>query len=76
MSLRRIGYIDFLKTLGLLLLILAHVDAPAFILQLRCFDVPLMVILSGILAKDSYKRYLAKNKSDYPLFDKGFFGSE
>ena len=72
MSFRRIEYIDFLKTLGLLLLILAHVDAPAFLLQLRCFDVPLMVILSGMLAKNSYKRYLAKKNPEHPLFDKGY----
>ncbi len=72
MSFRRIEYIDFLKTLGLLLLILAHVDGPAFLLQLRCFDVPLMVILSGMLARNSYRRYLAKKKPEHPLFDRGY----
>lgn len=64
MDSKRIGYIDFLKTVGLLLLILAHVDAPSFLLQFRCFDVPLMVILSGILAKKSYKRYQVRKTNN------------
>ena len=46
-------YIDFLKTVGLLMIILAHVEPPWLIKFLRCFDVPFMVILSGILAAHS-----------------------
>ena len=46
-------YIDFLKTIGLLMIILAHVEPPWLIKFLRCFDVPFMVILSGILAAHS-----------------------
>ena len=41
--------IDFLRTLGLFAIILAHVSPPLFISQLRSFDVPLMVILSGFV---------------------------
>ena len=54
---KRIGYIDFLKALGLLCLLLAHVDAPRWLMQLRSFDVPLMVILSGILAEQSFQKF-------------------
>ena len=39
--------IDFLRTLGLFAIILAHVSPPALISQLRSFDVPLMVVISG-----------------------------
>ena len=46
-------YIDFLKLLGLFCIILAHVNPPAIIMQIRNFDVPLMVILSGFLASKS-----------------------
>ena len=48
--------LDFLKTLGLLCIILAHVNPPAFVLQLRNFDVPMMLLLSGILARMSFER--------------------
>lgn len=42
-------YIDKLKTLGLLLIFLAHVSPPEFLFQLRNFDVILMIIVSCIL---------------------------
>jgi len=41
--------IDMLKTVGLLGIILAHVETPNWIFQLRTFDVPLFVFVSGIL---------------------------
>lgn len=46
-------YIDFLRFIGLTLIILAHVKAPVWITELRCFDVPLMVFVSGISFKFS-----------------------
>lgn len=49
----RKSYIDFLKVIGLLGIIAAHVKSPDWIMMLRSFDVPLMVLLSGILAKKS-----------------------
>ena len=52
----RIDYIDFLKFVGLLLVILAHVKPPTPILFIRCFDVPFLVILSGFLANRSLER--------------------
>ena len=51
----RILYIDYLKVMGLLLVILAHVDCPKIIMQLRNFDVPLLVVLSGYLAAKTYQ---------------------
>ena len=56
-------YIDFLKMLGLFCIMLAHVNPPQIIMQLRNFDVPFMVILSGMLAANStppYHEYLKK----------------
>ena len=41
-------YIDFLRFIGISLIILAPVEAPAGITQFRSFDVPLMVFVSGL----------------------------
>jgi hypothetical protein len=38
---------DVLKIIGLLCIILAHTHPPAVVWELRAFDVPLMVIVSG-----------------------------
>lgn len=40
--------IDIIRGIGLLLIILAHVNPPFVILQTRCFDVPLMLFVSGL----------------------------
>jgi len=40
--------IDFLRFLGLSLIILAHCNPSGMIFQLRNFDVPLMVLMSGV----------------------------
>ncbi|TWR28836.1 acyltransferase [Mucilaginibacter pallidiroseus] len=40
--------IDFLRFLGLSLIILAHLYPPPWLFQLRNFDVPLMVLVSGL----------------------------
>lgn len=52
-TMKKYPYIDFLKLVGLFCIILAHVGPPAVVMQLRNFDVPLMVILSGMLAANS-----------------------
>jgi len=39
--------LDILRGIGLLCIILSHVGPPGFIFQLRNFDVPLMVLVSG-----------------------------
>ena len=57
---KRINYIDFLKFIGLTGIIIAHVGSPDWLMMLRNFDVPLMVIVSSILASYSIK----KNRED------------
>ncbi len=52
----RIDSIDFLKVVGLTGIVIAHTSPPGWLLMLRCFDVPLMVILSAILVTQSYRR--------------------
>lgn len=58
--------IDTLRALGTILLILAHVDPPFIISEIRTFDVVLLSILSGIsiglsnIEKYSYMYYLIK----------------
>lgn len=48
-------FIDFLRFVGLALIIFAHVKAPYILFQLRNFDVPLMVIVSAMSFSLSYK---------------------
>lgn len=62
MKKNRIIYIDYLKAIGLLLVILAHVECPKYIMQFRSFDVPLLVVLSGYLAS---KTYVSGNSKKY-----------
>ena len=45
---KRDTYIDLLRFIGVTLVILAHVKTPILIHSLRCFDVPLMVFISGL----------------------------
>lgn len=57
--------IDLLRFLGLSLIILAHVNPPVWLFQLRNFDVPLMVLVSGLAFVrskkiESYQNYLWK----------------
>lgn len=44
-------YIDFLRTFGILLLVVAHTWAPIWLSTIRTFDVPLMVFISAICFK-------------------------
>ncbi len=60
---KRIEYIDFLKVIGLTGIIIAHVGSPNWLMMLRSFDVPLMVIISSLLASYSIKKYDDNNKS-------------
>ena len=46
--------IDILRTTGLAMIILAHVYPPPLLFHLRNFDVPLMVLLSGMSFVLSY----------------------
>ena len=47
--------IDLLRFIGLSMIILAHSGPPSFLFQLRNFDVPLMVLVSGMAFGLSYK---------------------
>ena len=64
MKTKRIIEIDFLRAEGLLLIILAHVNAPGFLSQLRNFDVALMFFVIGMSyvnsAKLTYTDYIKK----------------
>lgn len=40
--------IDLLRGLGMLLVVLAHVGPPAWLAQLRNFDVPLLMLVAGL----------------------------
>lgn len=55
-------YIDFLRFVGLAMIVLAHVKTPFTIHQIRCFDVPLMLFVSGLAygnktVRASWKEY-------------------
>lgn len=47
--------IDILRFIGLAMIILAHVSPPSWLFQIRNFDVPLMVLVSGVAFGLSYK---------------------
>lgn len=51
----RKDYVDLLKTIGILGIIAAHVGSPQWIMMIRNFDVPLLVVMSGILSKGKSK---------------------
>lgn len=53
---KHLYYIDVLKCIGLFCLVLAHVSAPEWLEEIRGFDVPLMVFVSGMLSKSSVKK--------------------
>ncbi|MGF1909260.1 acyltransferase [Vibrio kasasachensis] len=61
--------IDILRFIGLAMIVLAHVEPPGFIFQMRNFDVPLMVMISGMSFaisydnKDSYCSFICKRIS-------------
>jgi fucose 4-O-acetylase-like acetyltransferase len=59
--------IDTLKALGILCVILAHCHPPKWLMQLRNFDVPLMVLVSGYLFYTSFSK---KQLSYWQYFQK------
>lgn len=57
--------IDIMRFVGLVMIVLAHINPPGFIFQLRNFDVPLMVLVSGMsfaltYRAESYRAYFFK----------------
>lgn len=63
--LERKHYIDFLKTIGLFGLFFAHVKSPDWLMMLRSFDVPMMVILSAVLANYTFHKADEKKLNKY-----------
>lgn len=61
----RIDKIDFLRFLGLSLIILAHVQPPLWLSQLRNFDVPLMFMVMGMSFYITKQRH--QSKLDYTI---------
>lgn len=56
----RDSYIDFLRALGLISIMMVHCDIPRWLYQINLFNVPLMVIVSGLVADGSIKkRYIS-----------------
>ena len=59
---QRDNYIDFLRFIGLSLIILAHSTPPLVVGQLRSFDVCLMVFVSGLTVSNKqindYRKYI------------------
>ncbi|MBQ0035358.1 MAG: acyltransferase [Firmicutes bacterium] len=53
-------YIDFLKFICITCIMLAHVESPDCIKMIRSFDVPMMVMLSSMLGRYSYSKYIGK----------------
>ena len=47
--------VDILRFIGLSMIIFAHVEPPSILFQLRNFDVPLMVLVSGMSFSLSYR---------------------
>lgn len=65
---KRDSYIDFLRSVGLLLLVIAHTSPPAFLKELRSFDVPLMVMISAMCYKPCnyiWRYYIRRFKRIY-----------
>lgn len=66
--------IDVLRFIGLSLIILAHVSPPYWLQQARCFDVPLMLFISGLTCSNkaiaSYKDFVVKRfkRLVYPVW--------
>lgn len=54
--------IDYLRFIGISMIILAHVAAPFSLVQFRSFDVPLMIFISGLTSSrktfPNYFRYI------------------
>ncbi|THH40431.1 acyltransferase family protein [Neolewinella litorea] len=51
----RIHKIDLLRAIGLFMIVAAHLSPPALLHQLRNFDVPLMVLVSGASLQLSHR---------------------
>lgn len=57
--------LDYLKCIALLGLVIAHVSTNEFLLQLRVFDVNLLVILSAMLGCRGFEQCSTENDHKY-----------
>ena len=55
---KRRYYVDFMKFIGICCLFFAHVQGPEYLEEIRGFDVPMLVILSGVLTSTSVKKII------------------
>ncbi|WP_400262599.1 acyltransferase family protein [Sphingobacterium sp. SG20118] len=53
--------IDIIRSIGLICIILAHINPPFTIFQIRNFDVPLMIFISGYLFGDKNQTFNSLN---------------
>ena len=53
--------IDLIRFIGLSLIILAHISPPDIILNLRTFDVPIMIFVSGMTYYNKHLSFSFKN---------------
>lgn len=60
---KRVPYIDYMRTGALFLIILAHVNAPEWLMELRNFDVVMLVFLSGLSYQISANNHTISFKS-------------
>ncbi len=64
----RLLYLDYLKFIVFLGIVVAHVNAPNWLLALRSFGVPLLVIASAVLANrargSTVKEAIKENKNN------------
>lgn len=60
-NIQRNNIYDFLRFIGIICILLAHMNIPDTLFQIRNFDVPFLVILSGI----SYAEFSSKHYSSY-----------
>ncbi len=67
-TVRRNSRIDYLRSLAILLVMLAHVSPPEWMMQIRTFDVVLLFILSGGGISLSAKTHLATPQSKSSFF--------
>lgn len=62
---KRDSYIDFMRSIGLILIIGVHVAAPTWYVVARSFDVPLMVFVSMLCVKPLNGGYLTYCKKRF-----------
>lgn len=58
----QLGWIDFLKFIGISGIIVAHVGAPKWAIQARNFDVILLVFLSAFLSSTTFRKLIDNSK--------------